>query len=73
MIPLVREIVATFFAELRALADKSNFVTQLTVAIRDRLVCGIADDRMQRRLLAELYKELKLKRVVDICATIGDS
>ena len=64
------ETVATFLAELRALADKCDFGEQLTVALRDRLVCGIADDRMQRRLLAEPYKDLKLERAVDICTAM---
>ena len=64
------ETVATFLAELRALADKCDSGEQLTVALRDRLVCGIADDRMHRRLLAEPYKDLKLERVVDICTAM---
>ena len=61
------ETVVTLLAEFRALADKCDFGEQLTVALRDRLVCRIADDRMQRRLLAEPYKGLELERVVDIC------
>ena len=64
------ETVLTFFAELHALADKCDFGEQLTVALRDRLVCGIADDLMQRHLLAEPYKDLKLERVVDLCTAM---
>jgi hypothetical protein len=31
------------------------------------MICGIGDDRMQRRLLAEPYNDLKLERVVELC------
>ena len=54
------ESVSIFLAELRALADKCEFGDQLTTSLLHRLVCGIADDRMQRRLLSELYKDLTL-------------
>ena len=49
------ESVAAFAARLRELADKckcqADIVKEL---VHDRLVCGIHDDRLQRRLLAEL-------------------
>ena len=48
------ESVAAFVAELRALAEVCNFGTTLDVMLRDRIVCGINDDAIQRRLLAEL-------------------
>ena len=47
------ESVATFVAELRSLAEFCNFGDTLDVMIRDRLVCGINDTGMQKRLLAE--------------------
>ena len=47
------ESVAAFVAELRALAEFCNFGTTLDVMLRDRIVCGINDDAIQRRLLAE--------------------
>lgn len=40
-------------AELRKLAQDCNFGDTLTVMLRDRLVCGVNDDSIQRRLLAE--------------------
>ena len=64
------ETVATFLAELRASTDKCDFKEQLTVALHDRLVCGIADDRMKCRLQAEPYEDLKLERAVDICTAM---
>ena len=61
------ESVANFLAQLRALADKCDFENHLSVALRDRLISGINDDRMQRRLLSEPYKDLTLNKAVDIC------
>jgi len=40
-------------AELRALAQTCNFGDTLEVMLRDRLVCGMDEDFIQRRLLAE--------------------
>lgn len=47
------ESVIEYVAELRKLAQDCNFEDTLKVMLRDRLVCGINDDRIQRRLLAE--------------------
>ena len=51
------ESVAVFVAELRALAQTCNFGDTLKVMLRDRLVCGMDKDFIQRRLLAELTRE----------------
>ena len=47
------ESVATYVAELRQLAEFCNFGDSLNKMIRDRLVCGINDESIQKRLLAE--------------------
>ncbi|XP_038139940.1 uncharacterized protein K02A2.6-like [Cyprinodon tularosa] len=47
------ETVSVYVAELRRLAQDCNFGTTLEQMLRDRLVCGINDDRIQRRLLSE--------------------
>ena len=47
------ESVATFVSELRSLSEYCNFGDSLEDMIRDRLVCGINDNGMQQRLLAE--------------------
>ena len=47
------ESVAEFVAELRRIAQHCEFGTVLEDLLRDRLVCGLRDDRAQRRLLAE--------------------
>ena len=45
--------VADFVAELRHLAQHCEFRTSLEDMLRDRLVCGIKDSRVQRRLITE--------------------
>ena len=47
------EDVSTYVAELRKLSEHCKFGTALNDMLRDRLVCGIVDQRIQRRLLAE--------------------
>ena len=46
------ESVSAYVAELRRLAHDCNFGTTLEQRLRDRLVCGMNDDRIQRRLLS---------------------
>lgn len=47
------ETIATYVAELRALAGNCNFGASLNTMLRDRLVCGVNNETMQKRLLAE--------------------
>lgn len=47
------ETVMEYVAALRKLAQHCNYGDALKEMLRDRLVCGVADDRIQRRLLAE--------------------
>ena len=47
------ESVATNVAELRSIAQTCNYGTSLDEMLRDRIVCGINDDRIQQRLLSE--------------------
>ena len=59
------ESVSTFVSELRSLSEFCNFGGSLDVMIRDRLVCGINDDGMQKkRLLSE--PGLTYAKVVEI-------
>ncbi|XP_071498023.1 uncharacterized protein [Diadema antillarum] len=62
------ETIAGYMAPLRSLAEFCNFGTSLDVMLRDRLVCGVRDDRIQRRLLAE--KSLNLGKAVEIATSI---
>ena len=48
------EAVAIYLAELKSLAQKCNFKAgTLHEMLRDRLVCGINEDSIQKRLLSE--------------------
>ncbi|XP_030580469.1 uncharacterized protein K02A2.6-like [Archocentrus centrarchus] len=47
------ETVMEYVAELRRLAQDCNYGNTLQQRLRDRIVCGINDDRIQRRLLSE--------------------
>ena len=54
------ESVAEFLAELKRLATHCQFGAFLEEALRDRLVCGLRSESVQKRLLAET--DLTLKR-----------
>ena len=58
------ETAAQFLAELRNLAHYCDYGRSLDDMLRDRLVCGINDGKIHRRLLAE--KDLTLKRTWEI-------
>lgn len=47
--------MSVFVSELRAITKDCNFGSkeQLEVMLRDRIVCGIANERIQTKLLAE--------------------
>ena len=47
------ESVAAYVAELRQFAEHCQYATTLNNMLRDSLVCGVEDSRIQRRLLAE--------------------
>ena len=53
------ETVSEYVAELRRLATMCEFGTFLNEALCDRLVCGLREEAMQCRLLAELNLDLK--------------
>ncbi|XP_063285531.1 uncharacterized protein K02A2.6-like, partial [Pelobates fuscus] len=46
------ESIAAYIAGLRRLSENCNFGTSLESLLRDRLVCGVQDEALQRRLLA---------------------
>ena len=47
------ESVATYVAELKRLGEHCEFGDKLNEMVRDRLVCGVNDIRIQNRLLQE--------------------
>ena len=58
------ESVATFICQLRELSQFCDFGENLEEMLKDRLICGIGDTRMQRRLLSE--KDLTFQKAQDI-------
>jgi len=58
------ESVATFVAELKRLSEHCHYGDTLDDMLRDRLVCGIANTRLQRRLLAE--PKLTFKKALEL-------
>ena len=59
------ETAAEFVAELRKLSEQCQFGASLDEMLRDRLVCGVKDGRLQRRLLAE--PDLTFKKAFELC------
>ena len=57
--------MAMFLSELRSIAEYYNFGDSLKTMLRDRLVCGINDNRIQQKLLSE-EKGLTHKSVVKL-------
>ncbi|KAG7487172.1 hypothetical protein JOB18_048277 [Solea senegalensis] len=62
------ETVTEYVAVLRELAQHCNYGDKLKEMLSDRLVCGIADDRIQRRLLAE--PDLTFERALKVTHAI---
>ena len=58
------ESIAQYMAELRKLANHCEFAGYLEEALRDRFVCGIRSEGIQRSLLAE--ENLTLTRAIEL-------
>lgn len=63
------ETVAAFLAELRKIAEFCDFGNKLDDMLRDRLVCGINDTSIQRKLLSEGDK-LTLKDALKLASSM---
>ena len=68
----VGESVAEFVAELRRLSEHCQFEDTLDDMLRDRLVCGISDGRVQRRLLAETNLTFKKAFELSLAAEVAE-
>ncbi|KAL1445697.1 hypothetical protein MTO96_029064 [Rhipicephalus appendiculatus] len=53
------ESIAHFVADLRCLFEHCELVVSMEDMLRDRLVCGVRDEALQRRLLAETALDFK--------------
>ena len=62
------ESIAEYVSELRKLSEHCKFEGMLDDMLRDRLVCGVRDMRIQRRLLAE--PDLKFKKAFELAQAV---
>ncbi|CAC5400159.1 unnamed protein product [Mytilus coruscus] len=62
------ESVSQFVAELRQISEYCDYKATLDDMLRDRLVCGIKEDRIQRRLLAE--PGLTFKKAMEVATAM---
>ena len=62
------ETVAEFLADLRKLSIRCDFGTFLDQALRDRFVCGVRSDAIQKKLLSE--DDLTIARALEIAQSI---
>ena len=58
------ESIATYVAELRRFARHCNFGTNLDDCLRDRLMCGLSNTHIIKKLLAE--KDLALSKAIQL-------
>ena len=58
-----QESIATYVTQLKRLAETCNFgdAARLNEMMRDRLVCGVANEKWQQRLLAESKFDLSFQ------------
>jgi hypothetical protein len=63
------ESVATYVAELKRLGEHCAYGDSLNEMVRDRLVCGINDLRIQNRLLQE-PQDLTFQKALEIAQSI---
>ena len=68
-----KESVAAYLAELKRLSEHCSFGDTLNDMLRDRIVCGIQDQRKQRKLLVEpdltLRKAFKVTQAIESADT----
>ena len=62
------ESISKYIAVLRKAAEHCNYGESLSEMLRDRLVCGITNSAVQKRLLAE--KELTLEKAVSLAQSV---
>ena len=63
------ESISEFIAALRKLSIKCEFREFLNEALRDKLVCGLRNGKVRKRLLIE--KDLTLDKAIEISKSLG--
>jgi len=64
----VNETISEYMAELRHLATMCEFNDYLDQALRDRLVCGLCHEPIQKRLLTK--SKLTLTKAIEIAQSL---
>ena len=59
------ESIDTYLSNLRSLTDTCNFGALKDETIRERIVCGVRDRSLRKKLLR--VPELTLERYIDMC------
>ena len=62
------ETILQFLAALRSLAEYCNYGTTLEDMLRERLVCGVRNEQIQKRLLAE--KDLTFAKAKELAESM---
>ena len=62
------ESISQYVMALRKLSEHCNFADKVNEHIRDRLVCGVRNEKVQQRLLSE--KGLTLERALEIATSM---
>ena len=62
------ENIATYYAELKKMAETCDFSTFRKEALRDRFVCGLAEESVQRRLLSE--DDITIEKAVKLATSM---
>ena len=64
--------MSMYTTELQCFSEYCKFGSMLDETISDRIVCGIADDRIQSRLLSEpehtFFKAVELSLAIELAA-----
>ena len=62
------DLIPVYVAELRKLLEHCDFKANLSEALRDRLVCGVKKENIQKRLLSE--SDLKVEKAIEIATAM---
>src|SRR5664279_391348 len=62
------ETISAFVADIRKLSQHCEFGAALDLSLRDRLVCGLRNESVQKRLLSEA--DLTFRRAIDIAVAM---
>lgn len=65
------ESISDFCVAIQKLSEKCEFGTNLQDSLRDRLVCGLTNEHIQRKLLVEADLTFKRAKEIALAAEIA--